>query len=149
MTKSVRKATQTKEKVAPRFKTSEKTIKKRSKKESSDITYRRRRSYYTDPNGGGRGVCIKQRRMMRIMRQARESFPEEFRVLLTHSKNKKQHFSESFATVAVGGLDALANRTMEIASILCKNRTGTKDDKGLPMSRGDIIAAIKLIKQMK
>ena len=126
-----------------------KKIKKRSKKENSDITYQRRHSYFTDPARGGRGVCIKPHRMMRVMRAIRASLPEEFRVLLTHTKGRKQHFSEAYQRVAMGGFDALTNRVMSIASIICRARTGIKDDKGLPLRKSDMAAAIKLIRQLK
>ncbi len=137
-----------KQSMSARFTTPSKKIKKRNKKENSEITYQRRRTYYSDPARGGQGVCIKPHRMMRVMRAARAGLPEEFRALLTHSKDGTQRFAGSFKRVAIGGMDALANRTMEIAAIVCKARTGAKDDKGLPLRRSDMTAAIKVVKKM-
>ena len=123
-----------------------KKIKKRGKKENPKLAHQRRQAFYSDPARGGKGLCIKPSRMMRYMREVRESFPEEFRALLIHSEGKKKKFSDSFQRVSAGGLDALANRTMEVASLICASRTRRKPEEGLPVSGEDMRNAVNLVK---
>ncbi len=130
-----------------RFKTmATKKVKKAGKMENNKLAFQRKKAFYSDPARGGKGLCIKPSRMMRYMREERESFPEEFRVLLIHSEGKKKKFSDSFQRVAVGGLDALANRSMEVASLICASRTRRKPEEGLPVSGEDMTNAVALIK---
>ena len=121
---------------------------KRRKGESSNTTYARERSFYTDESKGGRGVCVKFSRMMRHCRCVRKEFPESFKALLVHNKARKQPFSQSFGQVAIGGLDALANQVMQTARTFAEARTGIDDpNKGLNLSKNDMKRAIETVKK--
>lgn len=137
------KSTETVQKTDKRFLTPKVTFKKR-KNESRQTTYNRRRTYALDPTKGGRGVCIKQRRCMTTLRRIRKSFPDSFKDLLMHTKDKKQNISPTFSEVMTGALDALANRVMELAQGYAEHRVGsTKSATGMKMLRRDLEAAIK------
>lgn len=137
------KTTETVQKTDARFLTPKVLFKKR-KNESRQMTYNRRRKYALDPSKGGRGVCIKQRRCMTMLRRIRRDLPDSFKDLLEHTKDKKQNISPTYAEVVTGALDALAKQVMGLAQAYAEHRVGsTKASSGMKMLRRDLEAAIK------